>query len=433
MNAIGQVRHVGYIVKMFPRLSETFILNEILELERQGMKVTIFSVRKPNEGRFHPQLSELKAQVFYLEGLDPKKWTQWIGPHWPYLKTRKKEFFNLIEASLTGEDPMRFERVCQSAKIAAEGGRLNIDHWHAHFATLPSTLAWFVSQLSGTPFSFTAHAKDIYVYRPEEHQLHEKLHAAARVVTVTDFNRKHLLATCAGLAPEQIELLHNGIDLNHFRPGSGSVSTDDPLKILAVGRLVEKKGFDILLQAVAILRDEDRNVSCCIVGQGPEEDRLRAQAQDLRLKNSVTFAGALHRDEVLEEMHTSTTLCQPCVVAADGNQDALPTVLLEALACGLPVVSTRVSGIPEIIDSGVNGELVPPNDPEQLAIALWKILSQPKLRSKYALAGRRKAEQSFDLKKNVQTLRSIFESCHGCSRATQVQGAWSTTEDAHVG
>ena len=431
MNAIAQVRHVGYIVKMFPRLSETFILNEILELERQGMTVTIFSVKKPNEGRFHPQLSELKAQVSYLEGLDPKKWTQWIGPHWPTLKARKQEFFNLIESSLSSEDPTQFERVCQSAKIAAEGTRLNIDHWHSHFATLPSTLAWYVSQLSGTPFSFTAHAKDIYVYRPEEHHLHEKLHAAARVITVTDFNRKHLLTTCAELAPERIELLHNGIDLDRFRPGSRS--SDGALKILAVGRLVEKKGFDILLKAVVKLREKGRDVSCCIVGQGPEEDRLRAQTQDAGLENSVTFAGALHSDEVLEKMHSSTILCLLCVVAADGNQDALPTVLLEALACGLPVVSTHVSGIPEIVDSGVNGELVPPNDPEQLASALWKILSKPELRTQYALAGRRKAEQSFDLKKNVQTLRSIFESCHGSSRATEVQGTLPTTEDAHVG
>jgi colanic acid/amylovoran biosynthesis glycosyltransferase len=406
MNMPAQPKRIGYIVKMFPRISETFILNEILEVERQGAEVVIFSAKKPNEGRFHPQLAELKARVYYLDELDLKKWSTWISGHWSILAPFQPRLWEAVGTALQEGDVARVDLIWQAAWIAAQAQVQGIEHLHAHFASLPSTLAHLAHQVSGIPFSFTAHAKDIYVYTNNEHYLNEKMISAGRVVTVTNFNRAYLERTYPHVPSNRVEVIHNGIDLNLFKADPSVSRKAD--HILAVGRLVPKKGLDVLLSALARLKSDGVPFHCRIVGDGSERAALESQRSVLGLDEEVQFCGALHRDQVLDLMKSATVMALPCVVAEDGNVDALPTVLLEALACGLPVVSTRVSGIPEIVDHDTNGFLCEPNDPPALAACLKELLSDPARRDQLATAGRMKAETHFDLERNVARLRQVF-------------------------
>jgi len=406
MNCDQATLKVGYIVKMFPRFSETFILNEILELERRGVEVTIFSLRKPNEGRFHPQLSDLRAQVHYLDDLDPKRWPAWLGREWTHLEPFAARLWAQIQSAVAGGDSARVDLTLQSAWVAAKAQALGLDHLHAHFASLPSTVAYFAHTITGIPFTFTAHAKDIFVYNLDEHYLRAKLHAAATVITVTEFNRRFLEEQVPTLGKGRIRVIYNGIDLDIFKPAAG-VERDSKL-ILAVGRLVPKKGFPVLLEALAHLAKRGFEFRAVIVGEGSELEALLEVRDALGLTRQVEFAGAKNRDEVVGLMHRAAVMCLPCTVGPDNNQDALPTVLLESLAAGLPIVSTTVSGIPEIVDSEVDGLLVPPDDAHRLSLALARLLGSQDLQGQFAARGRRKAEDRFDLRRSVGTLLGVY-------------------------
>lgn len=407
MNVRPAPMRVGYIVKMFPRLSETFILNEILELERQGVEVVIFSLKKPNEGQFHPQLAHLRARVWYLDDFDLKKWPVWIAPEWPFLEAHQSGLFKLLAEALAAGHAIEIDQLWQAAWVAARAHALGITHLHAHFASLPSTLAYFAHRVSDIPFTYTAHAKDIYVYTANEHHLQEKLREAACTITVTHFNRRYLETTYPGASVGRLRVIHNGIDLDLFKPDPKAKR--EKALIVSVGRLVPKKGFDVLLAALAQLKQQGARFTCRLVGDGAEAQALTALRDRLGLGSEVEFSGACNRDEVVALMQRATLLALPCVVAEDGNVDALPTVLLEALGCGLPVVSTSVSGIPEIIDHEQTGLLCPPNDPAALADQMHRLLRSEELGIRLAAAGRLKAEERFDLHRNVAELLSVFQ------------------------
>ncbi|MCI0330428.1 MAG: glycosyltransferase family 4 protein [candidate division Zixibacteria bacterium] len=397
---------VGYFVKMYPRLSETFILNEILELERRGLEVTIFSLKKPNEGRFHPQVAEIKAPVYYLDELEPKKGWAVLAENWPTLSPRRAELWKLLEELVPQNEPSLMELFFGSAWAAALALSHGVMHLHAHFASLPSTAAYFVSRISGLPFSFTAHAKDIFRDSVNQKMLQEKLLAARFVITVTEFNRRFLTSTYPTVPAEKIKVLYNGIRLDFFNFEPQLPREQD--LILSIGRLVPKKGFPDLLKACAILKEKKIPFRCIIIGQGEEAEVLEARRQALGLADIVTFAGPKTQVEVLPCLKRASVLALPCTVDTDGNQDALPTVLLEALGTGCPVVSTTVSGIPEIVDEGKNGLLVPPDNPPALAEAIEKVLDSPELAARFAREGRKKVEEKFDLKKSVATLESFY-------------------------
>lgn len=406
MNSKSPALHVGYVVKMFPRLSETFVLNEILELERSGAQVTIFSLKRPNEGRFHRQLSELQAPVIYLDELDGRKWGSWLAKRWDEMRDNQNELWSLIDEELQSPVNGRLELILKSAWAAAEVKSRNIQHLHAHFATLPSTAAYYTSRLAGVTYSFTAHAKDIYVYTPEEILLQRKIETAHRLVTVTDFNHRHLDQTLSGPERNRIVTLHNGIDLERFSPTG---QTEAGL-IVGVGRLVPKKGFTDLLTACAKLKERNVTFHCVIAGDGDEDEALMERRAELNLTNEVSFPGAVTSDEAQKLIQRATVVALPCVIAADNNVDALPTVLLEALGCAVPAISTAISGIPEIIEDGVNGYLVEPHDSDTLAERLEQVLKDENLRANFSRAARETAERKFDLKNNVATLRAMFES-----------------------
>ncbi|MEE9554997.1 MAG: glycosyltransferase family 4 protein [candidate division Zixibacteria bacterium] len=394
---------LGYIVKMYPRISETFILNEMLELERRGARISIFSLKKPNEGIFHPQVAYLKARAYYLEGFDVKKWGTWLGELWEYLAPRADRFWPLLEQGLAEKNNHKIEMVLHAAWIAARGIEMGISHFHAHFASQPSTMAYYAHLISGIPFSFTAHAKDIFVYDMKEHLLAEKLAAAKFVVTVTNYNYKYLTENAPHIDPSVIKVIHNGIDLDEFTPVE-TRGREESL-ILGVGRLVPKKGFGTLLDACRLLKDKGVDFKCLIVGDGSEWENLHNKKTELGLTDDdVEFTGAKTLDEVLDLMRRATLFCLPCTVDNDGNQDALPTVIIEALALGLPVISTTISGVPEMVDHEINGALVEPDNPIKLTEWIERILSSRELQARFSLAGRKKAQDKFDLKQNIETM-----------------------------
>jgi colanic acid/amylovoran biosynthesis glycosyltransferase len=260
-----------------------------------------------------------------------------------------------------------------------------------------------ITRLTGIPFSFTGHGSDIHVDR---HMLCRKLHDAAFAVTISEFNRAVIESECGPSI--NLRVLHCGVDTAVFSTGPDRPASNGPLRILCVGTLHEVKGQIHLIEACALLRDRGVDATCRIVGRGPDEASLRAAIDRLGLADRVVLVGALPREAVLEELHAADVLVAPSVVSARGQREGIPVVLMEAMACGLPVVSSRLSGIPELVTDGVSGLLVTPGSHEELADAVAQLASDPELRRRLGREGRVTVERDFDLDANAATLVEMF-------------------------
>jgi glycosyltransferase involved in cell wall biosynthesis len=271
--------------------------------------------------------------------------------------------------------------------------------------------------MGGLSYSLTLHAFDIFRDNVDRWLLARKINASRFTITVSEFNGRYLIEHIPGVDPSKVRVNYNGIDLDQFHP-DGQVR--DESSIFSVGRLIEKKGFVHLVRAIERLRSAGLKVHCRIAGDGPDSARLKAEIARLALASQVELVGPLKQSGVRELLQQATCFVLPCVQARDGNIDALPTVLLESLACGCPSVSTRLSGIPEIIEDRVSGLLVAPADDESLAMALREVLSNRVLATALAEAGRRRAEQRFDIRQNVRTLhRWLVEAAQQSARSAQ--------------
>jgi colanic acid/amylovoran biosynthesis glycosyltransferase len=394
---------VGYVVKMYPRFSETFILNEILQLEEQGTELHIFSLKLPDDGKFHAEVSLVRAPVTYLPNTLVEQFKLAGAENRRLLKERPLKYLKALAHVVRQQKPIyALKRMMQAAKLVVVAEREGIEHLHAHFASSATRVTFYAAMLSDLTFSFTAHAKDIYQEEKDEAHLREKLAAARAVVTVSEYNRRHL----QGLWPRaRIERIYNGVDLERFVPG-GVKST--PPTILSVGRLVEKKGITDLVDACSILKKREVPFRCEIVGKGELGSRIRSRVAALGLEDVVSLPGPRPQGELRGLYRRADVFVAPCVVARDGNRDGLPTAILEAMASGLPVVSTPVTGIPEAVVNGETGALVPEHAPEALANALQDLLEDPKLREKMGIAGRQRAEEKFDVSRNASRLRQLF-------------------------
>lgn len=394
---------IGYVLKRFPRISETFILNEVLELERLGLPIEIFALGEPTEDIRHEALKRVQARVTYLPQKSFLKGWQVREGRYAEGTFQERPFKELFQGEEVPEDSILSLKAAALAILARARG---IQHLHAHFGTDATTAAMLASRLTRIPYSFTAHAKDIYHESVDRARLKEKIRGARFVITVSEYNRRHLAELAGEDQSGKILRLYNGIDLNRFRPGPSIPG--EPDLILAVGRLVEKKGFSHLVQACRLLQDRERPFRCLIVGEGPEQASLAQQISTLGLHDRVILVGAQPQEQLLETLKRATALVLPCVVSVTGDRDGLPTVLLEALAVGLPAISTTLAGIPEIIEHGKTGLLVPPGDPILLAKAIEEILANPEFRERLGREGRSKAEEDFDIRKNILVLRDLF-------------------------
>ena len=397
----GRPPRVGYVVKRYPRYSETFIVTEILAHEAAGLAVEIFALGNPMESHFQDSIARVRAPVTYLAADGGGR----ASDLWAAVSAAADELPGLWAAlpAAAGE-PGR--EVYQAVLLARHARARGITHLHAHFATSAATVARLAARFAGVPFTFTAHAKDIYHEEVRPEDLRRKLADAAAVVTVSDYNARHLRAT-HGPAADRVVRVYNGMDLGRL---PFAAPADRPPVILAVGRLVEKKGFADLIDACGLLAARGRVFRCRIVGSGDQEPQLRRRIGELGLDGRVELLGPRPQDEVFALVRSAAMLAAPCVVSDDGNRDGLPTVLLEAMALGTPCVATDVTGIPEAIRHGQTGLIVPQHDPATLAGALDRLLTDPALRVDLAAAARRLIEAEFDARRTAAQLRAIFAS-----------------------
>ncbi len=422
--------HIAYILKMYPRFSETFIVNEILELERQGVDVRIYSLRKPDDGRFHASLARVRANVIYAPQYPQMEPDRILAAH-RALQAAFPERYRQVRAQVEAKGHIyAVKRFLQAGYIAEHLLRHPVDGVHAHFASSATRVANLVHRLIGMPYSFTAHAKDIFHESVRPESLRIKIREARFVVTVSRFNQRYLQALNQD-GPGEIRCLYNGIDLERFRPTPGGQRPGN--RILAVGRLVEKKGFGDLIRACHLLTQQGLDFRCQIIGKGPLREELSRQIQALGLTDRVKLLGPRPQDQVLEAYHQADLFVLPCIVGQDGNRDGLPTVLLEAMATGLPVISTELTGVPEIIDAGRNGLLTPPGDVPALAHAMAQLLGEPERRRAMGAAARAKVEREFDVRRNVAQLRAwLTESAPSPMRATHPAQQPRLPEPSHT-
>lgn len=395
-------RRVGYVLKMYPRLAETFILNEILGLEDAGVKVTVFSLRVPAEGRFQREVPEVRADVHYLPGTNSNSVIDAFRALGGQEHGRLQAALDFVEQLPDGR---RGDVLVQALHLAAAIREGQIDHLHAHFMTVAAHTVYVAHLLSGVPFTVTVHAKDLYRVEVNRTIFGEIAAAAEALVTVCEANRDFIMHEFLNDSNIPVRVVYNGLPLADF---SSDQPERDPRLVLAVGRLVEKKGFDILLRACRLLEDRGLGFRCLIVGNGEEYEPLTLLIEELGIGHRVQLVGAQSRDRILQLMARSRVLAAPCVVGLDGNQDALPTVILEAMAMGLPVVSTPIAGIPEMIADGVEGYIVGEANPHGLANALQQLLVDDRGARRMGAAGRTKVAAKFDRSATLPALVELF-------------------------
>jgi len=399
---------LAYLLKKFPRLSETFILTEVLAQEELGTPLHILSRRAPDDEPKHPELAHLKAKVDvfpkYAE-LDPLGMLFAAGTHaideggWKRLRDLVHD-----AAPLIGD---RFPRmVAEALYLRQETQRLGIEHLHVHFATESAIVAMLAHELGGPSYSITAHAKDIYRSTVRAELLERLIGGSSFLVTVCDANVKYMKERVSKAAAQRIRRLYNGLALERF-PFEAKQGTGQ--RLLGIGRLVEKKGFDVMIEALRLLKQEGRSFNATIAGGGEQEAALKAQVEAAGLSSEeLNFTGPLNQDGVRSLMREADIFVLPCIIGDDGNRDALPTVLLESLAMGLPCISTPVTGIPEILDGGACGRIVPERDAAATAAAIRELMDDPQERKHIAERGRARAEELFDARKSAATLNAWF-------------------------
>ncbi len=404
---------LGMILKGYPRISESFISNEILLLEEQGIPIRIFSMRHPRESFCHASVSRIRARVDYLPTDLFADFPRLLLAATLQAVSRPARFLAALEKA--GE---RFGRtrslgtvkhLLQAAYLTRRflGPRSGVVHLHAHFAHSPTSVALFASMLSGLEFSFTAHAKDIYTSNPG--QLREKIDLASLVVTCTRYNVRHL-RSLAPQATTAVHSIYHGIDLKLFHNDHPCLRPVEPYRILTVARLTEKKGVPVILEALAILRKQGVSFEHVLIGDGDDRDRILGQVFELDLQDRCLWLGTRSHEEVVREFARADLFVLGCRIAANGDRDGIPNVLVESLAMGLPAVATTVSSLPEIIRDSETGLAVPPQDPEAMARAIHRLLTDQSLRERVIRQGRELVKASFDNRRCVAELAALYRS-----------------------
>ena len=424
---------MAYVLKGYPRLSEMFVASEIYRLEQLGIRLELFVLKPADEAQHHAIVERIRAKPDYLPAAGSLSATsvhRWLSAHikdfLPALRrvTRRRPMGVARAAGSAFGQSVRARRTFWSwprklylkefLQAAAIADRVlnssDVRHLHAHFCHGATTVTWLAAIITGLPFSFTAHAKDIYCESLNPSGLlGRKMRAARFIVTCTDANREHLQKIEPGA---EIHCIYHGLNAE-FAPLLTRLptlrSTPNPIRALGVGRLVPKKGFDVLVKACGILHRRDIDFEAVIIGEhGEHEPELRRLISSLGLENRIQLTGAMAQSELYEEYRRATTFCLPCRVLDNGDRDGIPNVLMEAMACGVPVITTTVSGIPEIITDGVNGQLVPPDDPEALAAALLCLDRDPQLARRLALEGQDTVRERFDGEVFASSLSALF-------------------------
>ena len=399
------------IISQFPETHETFVLREVLELRRRGHDVTIFSLKPCRDAIIHPEARPLMEETFY--GAFFWSWRVWKAQaYWLFChplwwlstffymaETHRKAPEQFLKLLIAWPKILYFARIMQKRRLT---------HLHAHWATVPASAAMVIAKLLDISWSVTAHAWDIFVTNPT---LVEKLRTAKFVLTCTDYNRKQLVSLLPEASPRILRAYH-GVDVDRFKqppaPSPQPRAVGDLPLILSVGRLTETKGFPYLLQACRQLKEKGRRFRCVIVGEGPDRQALEGQIKSLGIENYVRLAGALTRSDVQALYREAQLFVLPSIVARNGDRDGIPNVVLEVMAAGLPVVSTEISGIPEAIQHGKTGCLVPERDADALAHATEELLQNPERCRQLGAAGQAYVSAAFGNAQHMDALDAIL-------------------------
>lgn len=419
-----EARRVAYVMNGFPRLSETFIAHEIHQLERLGLDLRLFVVKREHEPKVHPVVAAIRAPLAHLPPVSSLSGTTLLA----WLRRNLPAYLG-AHARVALRHPLRWagalgsalglarahgrkvfvKEFLQAGAIADEVLRDRaVAHLHGHFAHGVATITWLAARMSGRSYSFTAHAKDIYQEDLNPGDLLERKMGGARFVATctcanADFLRRRHPRPC------EVHTVYHGLDTDVFTPPPRVPRDGAPL-VLAVGRFVEKKGFDHLVEACARLRDEGADFRCLIVGEeGPALQPVRALVERHGLQRHVRLQGPVTQDELRRIYAQARVFALPCQVMEDGDRDGFPNVVAEAMAMGVPVVTTAISGIPEFIDDGVHGMLAPPRDAGAFAAALGRVLRDDALAARLSAAGRQRMCERFDSRRTTVALYELFQ------------------------
>ncbi len=395
---------IAYIVSRFPHLPESFILRELDELDAQGFEVILCPLVRHKEKVSHPAAYRWIERAWYTPFISRQLLRDTL---WHILHQPRRALTTILHALLKvvttpnfligtlGILPTAFHL---ARRLQASG----VTHIHAHFATHPAMAAWIINQLTGITYSFTAHAHDIYV---DTAMLREKMGAAKFVVAISEYNRQ-LLARFGDVS--KVHVVHCGVNLERYP--LRTTPPDGPFTIVSVASLQPYKGLEYLIRACHLLRERGvNNFRCRIAGGGELHASLSELINSLRLNECVELLGPQTQEAVAALLQTAHLFVLPSIVTESGKMEGLPVVLMEALAVGLPVISTNISGIPEIVKPGVTGQLVPPANPAALADAIADVMAHPDAAYVRSHAGRELVEREFSLEHNVQHLSRLFQ------------------------
>lgn len=400
---------IVYLVRSYPRLSQTFITNEIVALERLGVPVELFSMTRADDGAVQAASTSVRARPHYLDPALRRPRRALLAEHARFALRRPLRYTRAAAYVLRRRDldtgyrtGSRFQAFAQAVylarKLRADGAeRL---HLHSHFAHDPTLIAFLVGRLTGTPYSFTAHARDLY--ETPVRTLAERARAATAVVTCCGANAAYLRRVVPG-AGGKVRVIHHGVDATLFQPGSGAPPS--PPLILSAGRLVEKKGFGDLVRACALLRP---NAHVRILGDGPMQADLAQLVAELGLEERVWLGGCFTQAELARELHDASVFALTPVVTADGDRDGIPNVLLEAMAAGVAVVATDAGGIAEVVVDGRTGLLCPAGDVERIASSLARLLGDHRLRAGLGRAARAAVVEGFDVQTGARRIADVL-------------------------
>jgi glycosyltransferase involved in cell wall biosynthesis len=401
---------VAYMMSRFPKLTETFILYEMLAMQQQGIQVEVYPLLHEREEVMHPEAMQFVSVAHFqpfmsLPILRANLYFLWNKP-FTYLKT----LWDVLRANwgsynfFTGVIGIFPKTVLFAYQMLAD----QVQHVHAHFASHPAAAGFIIHRLAGIPYSFTAHGSDLH---RDRHMLCEKVAEAAFVSAISEYNREIIISECRGKNREKVKVVHCGVDTEVFRARSHETPYEkggNPFMILCVGTLHEVKGQPYLIEACRLLKERGYIFECHFVGDGPDRKHLNELVEQSGLSGNVRFHGRLTRDEIARLLVDADVLTVPSVPTRDGRREGIPVVLMEAMGSGVPVVASDLSGIPELVNDELTGLLTPPKDARFLADALERYIQDPSLRNRLGSAGRAKVVEEFDLNKNAAELAQYF-------------------------
>ncbi len=395
----------------FPKITETFILYEMIEHENQGIAIELYPLLREQQPVSHPEVERFIHRARFLPFIS---WPI-VRANLHYMIRRPRAYFAILTEVLGGtfgSANFFFGAIGvlpKSVRFAYEMEKAGVTHVHAHFATHPAVSAFIIHRLTGIPYSFTAHGSDLHV---ERRMLEQKIQAAAFVVTISSYNKNLMIEECHTPVRDKIHVIHCGVDLDFFSPREKRLEAK-PLQILCVASFEDVKGHEYLVSACRLLKERGIDFKCHFVGDGPIRDQVEAQIRDSQLNDRIIVHGPLPRTEIIKLLEACDIFALPSVPTKGGKREGIPVVIMEAMACCLPIVSSQLSGIPELVDHEVSGILVPPRDVDGLANALQRLGADSGLRQRMGNAGREKVLREFNLRTNAADLAKLFLTTSG--------------------